>query len=299
MTVLIPDARRSLLGGLIDDAALLRSSPPSVDQAVEAYQRLRATESGWILGRLVVPVSDLEQLAAVLVRNLPPGSSIVPIDAFVDGDTAAAISIAAAVHTMLDPAARIERLMLPHHASDPIEGVAGAVAAGNAVHHGVLPMAALHGGVPQGERMDAIAAAGRKTLRPVGAWIDLRSSNADHVALSSTIRACARSSMPFTVLADQLPGGTQGDFAVADRRYGALNLLAATLSAHAAESDVAALLADDDPQAYSMDFGGLSFRGRQIRVRGSVGADRSPLMSLASVDAPGIVAALGVLGRAP
>lgn len=298
MTVLFPDARRSLLGGLIDDCALLRSSPPSVDQAVEAYLRLRATESGWILGRLVVPVSDLEQLAAVLVRNLPPGSSIVPIDAFVDGDTAAAISIAAAVHTVLDPAARIERLLLPHHASDPIEGLAGAVAAGNAVHHGVLPMVALHGGVPQGKRMDAIAAAGRERLRPVGAWIDLRSSAA-HVALSSSIRACARSSIPFTVLADQLPVVTQTDLAVADRRYGALNLLAATLSAHAAESNAAALLADDDPQAYSMDFGGLSFRGRKIRVRGSVGADRSPLMSLASVDAPGIVAALGVVSRAP
>jgi hypothetical protein len=222
----------------------------------------------------------------------------VPIAAVVDGDTAAAISIAAAVHAVLDPAARIERLLLPHHASDPIEGVAGAVAAGNALHHGVLPMVGLRGGVPQGERTDAIAAAGRETLRPVGAWIDLRSSHTDHVILSSAIRACVRSSTPFTVLTDQLPVVTQADFAVADRRYGVLNLLAATLSAHATESDAASLLADDDPQAYSMDFGGIWFRGRQIRVHGSVGADRSPLMSLASVDAPGIVAALGVLSRA-
>ena len=244
-------------------------------------------------------MSDLERLAAVLVRNLPPGSPIVPIAALVDGDDAAAISIAAAVHTVLDPAARIERLLLPHHASDPIEGVAGAVAAGNAVHRGVLPMVGLHGGMPQGERTDAIAAAGREVLRPVGAWIDLRSSNADHVVLSSAIRACVRSSIPFTVLSDQLPVVTQADFAVAGRRYGVLNLLAATLSAHATDSDAAALLADDEPQAYSMDFGGISFRGRRIRVRGSVGADRSPLMSLASVDAPGIVAALGVLSRAP
>jgi hypothetical protein len=222
----------------------------------------------------------------------------VPIAAVVDGDDAAAISIAAAVHTVLDPAARIERLLLPHHASDPINGVAGAVVAGNAVHHGVLPMVGLHGGMPQLELTDAIAATGRETLRPAGAWIDLRSSNADHVVLSSAIRACVRSSIPFTVLSDQLPVVTQADFAVADRRYGVLNLLAATLSAHDTESEAASLLADDDPQAYAMDFGGISFRGRRIRVRGSVGADRSPLMSLASVDAPGIVAALGVLSRA-
>lgn len=299
MALLIPDARGSLFGGLIDDAALLRPSTPTVEQAVEAYQRLRATGHGWIVGRLVVPASRLEELAGVLVRTLTSGSAPMPIVAVFDGDTTSDASIAAAVHTMLDPAARIDRVLLPPHNSDPIDGIADAVAAGNGVHHGVLSMVALQVGVPNDNRMEAIAAAGTEALRPAGGWVDLRSSVVDPVALFATIRACVRFSAPFTVLADQLPIVTQGTYPTGDCRYGALNLLAATLHAHSTESDGAAILSDNDPRAYSIDFGGLTRHGVGIRVRGSVGADRSPLVSLATLNAPAAVAALGTLDQVP
>ena len=101
MALLIPDARGSLFGGLIDDAALLRPSPPTVEQAVEAYQRLRATGHGWIVGRLVVPASRLEELAGVLVRTLTSVSAPMPIVAVFDGDTTSDASIAAAVRQAL------------------------------------------------------------------------------------------------------------------------------------------------------------------------------------------------------
>ncbi len=183
MALLIPDARRSLLGGLIDDAALLRPSPPSVEQVVETYQRLRATGPGWIVGRLVVPASRLEELAAVLVRTLPAGGLIVPIVAVLDGDSAEGISIAASVHTVLDPAARIEGLLLPRRDSHPIDDAARAVAAGNGVHQGVLSMVALHRGASHTKRMEAIAAASKEARQSAGGWIDLRSPAADTVAL--------------------------------------------------------------------------------------------------------------------
>ena len=298
MALLIPDARRSLLGGLIDDGALLRPSPPTVEQAIDSYQRLKSTENGWMVGGLVVPASHLEELASVLVRTLRTGGLSVPVVTAFDGETASDASMAAAVHTMLDPAARIERVLLPSHGSYPVDGVAGAVAAGNGIHHGVLSMVAVPLGMPLGETMDAITAAGKEALRPAGAWIDLRSDAADPASLATMIRASVGSSMPFTVLSDHLPAVTQVDRPTGKHRYGVLNLLAATLGADCAVSDVAAVLADNNPQTYTIEFGGLIRTGEGIRSSGSVGADRSPLVSLTTVEPAETVAALGALNHA-
>ena len=297
MALLIPDARRSLLGGLIDDGALLCSSPPTVEQAVDSYQQLKLTENGWMVGGLVVPASHLEELASVLVRTLRTGAASVPIVTTFDGETASDASMAAAVHTMLDPAARIERVLLPLHGPDPVDGVSGAVAAGNGIHHGVLSMTAVPLDMPHGDTMDAISAAGNEALRPAGAWIDLSLDAADPASLASVIRESVGSFVPFTVLSNHLPAITQVDRPSGKRRYGVLNLLAATFSAESAESDVAAVLADDNPQTYTIEFGGLTRTGEGIRSSGSVGADRSPLVSLTTLDAADTIAALGALNH--
>lgn len=296
MTLLIPDARRSLLGGLIDDGALLRPSPPTVASAVDSYLRLRATEHGWMVGRLVVPTSHLEELAGVLVRTLKPGGASVPIVAAFVGDTASDASMSASVHTMLDPAARIESVLLPSYCSNPVDGIAGAVAAGGGIHQGALPMVAMPVGVPPGEVMSAIAIASKEALRPVGTWLDLRPVSVDPNTLATVIRAGTGLSLPFTVLSDHLPAVTQVHDHSDKLRYGALNLLAATLGADAAASDVVAVLADDKPQTYAIEFGGLTKNGEPIRSSGSVGMDRSWLVSLATLEPADTVAALGALG---
>lgn len=298
MAILIPDARRGLLGGLIDDAALLRSSPPTVKHAVNAYLRLRAAENGWMVGRLVVPASRLEELAGVLVGTLQSGEAPVPIVTAFDGEIAANASVAAAVHKMLDPAARIERVLLSHRDSDRVDRVVDAVSAGNGIHHSVLSMVAVPVGVPDNQTMKWIAAAGTEALRPAGAWIDLRSTTVDPGALSATIRSCVRSSLPFTVLADRLPFVTQADLQTGEYRYGALNLLAATLHAHSSGPEAADVLVDDSPRTYSINFGGITRNGVEIRSRGLAAADRSPLVSLATSDAADAVTALGALNQA-
>ena len=298
MALLIADARRSLLAGLIDDAALLRLSPPTVEQAVDAYLRLRATEDGWMVGRLVVPASQLEQLARVLVGTLRSGAPSVPIAAVFDGDIAAGASIAAAVHTMLDPAARIECVLLPHRGSEPVDGVFDAVAAGNGIHHGVLSMVAVPVGAPRDKTIEAISAAGAEALRPAGAWIDLRSAPFDPDALSATIRSCVGPAVPFTVLVDQLPVVTQTDSPKCGYRYGVLNLLAATLHDHSGGPDATGVLVDNSPRTYRIEFEGLTRNGVRIRLPGSVAADRSPLVSLTTLGAAHTIEALGALNEA-
>jgi hypothetical protein len=295
MALLIPDARRGLLGGLIDDATLLRPSAPPVEHAVAAYRALRATENGWMVGRFVVPVSRLEELAGVVVGTMRSGDPWVPIVAAFDGETASNASIAAAFHATLDPAARIEVVHLGHQSPESIDGIVDAVAAGNGIHRGALSMAAVPLGMPASGVMDAISAARTEGLRPVGAWIDLSSNVFDPVALSSVIRASVRSSVPFTVAVDHLPAVTRADTSGGGHEYGVLNLLAASLQADTRESEAAAVLSDSGPQTYTIEFGGLARNGEIIHSRRSIGVDRSPLVSLATCEPLDTISALGGL----
>lgn len=298
MALLIPDARRGLLGGLIDDATLLRPSATSVERAVAAYRALRATENGWMLGRLVVPVSRLEELAGVIVGTMRSGDASVPIVAAFDGETASNASIAAAFHATLDPAARIEVLHLGHQSPESIDGIVDSVAAGNGIHRGVVSMAAVPIGMPASGVMDAISAASAEGLRPVGAWIDLRSNVVDPAALSSVIRACVRTSVPFTVAFDHLPAVTHADRSGDGHEYGVLNVLAAILQADTRESEAAAVLSDSDSRTYTIEFGGLARNGEIIHSHRSIGVDRSPLVSLTTCEPLDTVSALGGLDRA-
>ena len=56
------DARRVLLGGLIDHAALFPPASMPMPEAIEADRAARATEHAWILDRFICPASKLDEL---------------------------------------------------------------------------------------------------------------------------------------------------------------------------------------------------------------------------------------------
>src|SRR5919199_461164 len=65
MTATAPvDARRALLGGLIDHAAMFPPAELPLDAALEVDRAARATAEGWILNRFLVPASKLEDMPA-------------------------------------------------------------------------------------------------------------------------------------------------------------------------------------------------------------------------------------------
>lgn len=295
MALLIPDARRGLLGGLIDDATLLCSPAPNVERAVEAYRLVRSGEYGWMVGRLVTPVSRLEELAGVLVRTMRSGDAPVPIAVVFDGETAANASIARAVHTMLDPAAPIEVVLLGNKDSGAMSDIVTAAAAGNGIHHGVLSMAAVPSRTQGVDVAGLIAAASVEALRPVGMWMDLRSYDADPVHLSAMIRGCVEAQVPFSIAATHLPGLSHVNRSTGKPIYGVMNVLAATLQADASESQIVAVLSGEGTHSYSIEFGGLTRNGESIPSRRSTGSDRNPLVSLATTAPADTLEALATL----
>ena len=295
VTMLIPDARRGLLGGLVDDASLLRDSTPKVESAVDAYRMLRGGTHGWMVGRLVVPVSLLEDLAGVLVRTMAAGDSPIPIVAVFDGRAASDASNASAFHATMDPAARIEVVRLAAGSGRSADTVVEAANATRGIHHDVLPMMIISPTESAAPIVAAIGAAKEAVLHAVGAVLDLAPDTTNVSRLASSIRVCVEAMVPLTIQAEWFPASTLIDRSSGRVGVGAMNLLAAILQTEATPAETASTLSDDEPGVHAIGFGGLIRRGTTIRTGRSIGTDRSPLLSLSALEPAATLGALGGL----
>ncbi|MCL1598994.1 MAG: hypothetical protein M3094_07410, partial [Actinomycetia bacterium] len=104
---LVLDARSASFGGIIDDASLLGTTSPIMDDAVSRYRAARSTNNGWMTGRFLCPTSRLTDLAASLTRSLDAGEGPWEIGAVFDGDAGESASAAQDFHTEMQPAATI------------------------------------------------------------------------------------------------------------------------------------------------------------------------------------------------
>jgi hypothetical protein len=289
MTTIVPDARRALLGGLIDDATLLSCDGPSVEQAVAAYRMRRADPTGWMLGRFVVPAPRLEEVAVVLARSMPRGEPPWSIVAVFDGASASEVSTAAAFQALMDPAASVDVIHLNAGHAGSVDTIRSATAAAEAIRQGVLPMA-------RNTILDAHPddASGRTRFDTVGAVLSVEGISSDDLVTS--IDRCVQTDIPFTLSASFLPGYTTIDGPAGAVRYGVLNLLAASMVApHAGKAVTAAVLCDADPDGYAIGFGGLVRHGEPLRTGRPFATARAPLVSIATGQPDDALTALGRL----
>jgi hypothetical protein len=284
MTLLIPDARRGLLGGLIDDAALLGTPAPPVEDAVERYRMLRTADFGWTIGRFLIPASRLEDLAGVLVRTMTRGETPWSIGAVLGDDPAGNASAAAAFHAAMDPAARIDVVRLPKPPDHSDQRVIRSLAAGRGIQPDALPMLATYPDDESGDYVDAIVRTRPTTVQPAGVHVDVERPH-EPAALAGIILRCIRADIPLTIGATSPAAVTATDPATAKTRYGALNLLAAA-SEHADQSvaRVTATLIDGNPAAFDLSFAGIVRRSAAFGPVPVSPASRGPLMSIASTN---------------
>lgn len=67
----------ALLAGLFDYAGLFPPASQPLEDALASYARYRSSRDGWMLGRFVVPASQLEAVTAAALRHLPTGDGAV------------------------------------------------------------------------------------------------------------------------------------------------------------------------------------------------------------------------------
>ena len=284
MTLLIPDARRSVLGGLVDDGSLLAPDPPDCVAALERFRTLRESPSGWMLGRFVIPASMLEDLAAALVRTMRRGDTPWSIGVVLEVGDTGATSRAAAFHAAMDPAAGIGFVSVPPPEEASPDGVSRALSAGRGVHLDALPLLPIDVTRDPESSIDAIERSRADTLQPAGIWIDLEIP-VDPELLVAAITRSARVGVPIVFKEANPPAFTTRDPDTPAVRFGAFNLIAVALSDPAtAATRAQSVLLDTDPGSIAIGFGGLRRREGPGGSISPASADRGTILSIVSAD---------------
>jgi hypothetical protein len=244
------DARRELLGRLIDHAALFPPASLDMPAALEADRRARETPEAWMLDRFIVPASRLAELPA----ETPPLSVVLDRG---EGDLEEISHYdVKLLEGRIDPAwipdtqALVDaKLGVPAFWElDPGRGLTGAVAA-----------------VRQ-------AGAGAK-IRCGGVTAD---AFPPVEAIAAFVLACRDARVPFKATAGLHHPVRHVDPGTGFHMHGFLNLLAAAIFAHGGEDDLVPLLAEEDPAAFTVDADGLELHGRRAGAE-AIAAARAEL----------------------
>jgi hypothetical protein len=230
------DARRELLGALIDHAALFPPASMDMREALEADRAARASEHAWILDRFIVPASKLGELP-----HDAPRLSVV-LDGG-EGDLEAVHEARADGRAVELVEARIDPAWIP----DTQQLVEAKLGEGVRAFWELAPGRGLSGAVAavREARAGAKIRCGGATVPPV-----------ERVA--AFVAACRDAGVPFKATAGLHHAIRHGE------AHGFLNLLAAAVFAHAdglGEDELVPLLAEEDPAAFALDADGLAVHG--------------------------------------
>jgi hypothetical protein len=231
------DARRELLGALIDHAALFPPASLDMPDAIEADRAARATEHAWILGRFICPASRLGELP----RDVPRLSVVLDGG---EGDLEAVHDARLAGREVELVEARIDPTWIP----DTQQLVSAKLGEGVRAFWELAPGRGLSGAVAavREARAGAKIRCGGATVPPVE-------------GVAAFVAACRDAGVPFKATAGLHHAIRAGD------AHGFLNLLAAAVFAHAeglSEQELVPLLAEEDPTAFKVAPDGLTARGR-------------------------------------
>lgn len=269
------DARRSALSGVIDYAGLFPPAELDMATAVAEYRDARTGPQGWIVDRFVCPASRLEELMGVLVPTMFGGEepwrlAVTASPGWLDSLTADA----GAVRTFKDSvgkAATIDtfEIKVPDHTARDLTALRAdarkVLRAFAAMVFFELPW---EGGV--GPAMDALGMVRMEEGHALGVKIRFGGPRAtDFPITEDAVRFlldAASRSLPLKATA-----GLHHPFRNVDpddgfHHHGFLNLLTAAAFAHRGEpkETVSMALADEDHGAFTLDKGGLVWRGRRI-----------------------------------
>jgi hypothetical protein len=255
---------RPLLSGIVDYAGLFPPAALDMPAVVRNYADYRHDPDAWMLGRLVVPSSRLDELTLEL-RALPPDDGQWPIACLVGADFARDLETVDAFNEELAAVAHIDTL--EGKFATPVAITTAAAAVGRRF--------ALFAEVPIDSDplplLQAIAAAGvNAKIRTGGVTPDAFPAASDVVRF---MRRCAELDVPFKATAGlhhplraehrltYAPDAPRGTM------YGYLNVfLTAALLAELTDVEAVALLDERDPAALVVTRDVIRWRDHELRA---------------------------------
>jgi hypothetical protein len=238
------DARRELLGRLIDYAGLFPPAQLSMDDAVAGYRAARGSEHAWLLDRFVCPAALLPELAAAAPDDGWPVTVTVDL-----GDLPEVLGYEGPL------ALAAVEVRLPQGAGAPDVALIAP-----------LPGLRCFVEVPLGDEapalLDALASASLAAKVRCGGAAPPPSPE----ALATFVAECARRDLSWKATAGLHHSVRDTDPQTGAPRHGFLNLLAASglAAGGSGEDELAEVLADSDRAAFTLDETGLTWRGQTV-----------------------------------
>jgi hypothetical protein len=266
------DGMRALLDGVVDYAGLFPPAGLGMGDAVRNYAEYRRGPARWMLGRFIVPVRRLDELAGAAERHLPrrPSDDAWPLSALAGDDVTAdvrAIGEFNCSHAAADaPAAVVDTVELRAAAVGQIETAARAMPEWLT---GYVEVPLEPDPAPL---IDAIGSAGlHAKARTGGVTPDAIPGSA---LLARFLAACVRRRVPFKATAGlHHPVRAEHPLtydASAPRAvmHGYLNVFvaAALLESGGSEADAQRVLDETDPAAFRFDGPYVSWRAQRFDV---------------------------------
>ncbi len=301
---LILDARTAALGGLIDYAGVFPPASLSVEDAVEDYLRLKASDQQWIVGRFLSRASQLEELAAVASQTFVEGSEPWAVGVIYDRGPGESGVLASSFAREMDPAMKVTGIeaKLTDASPDGVEKLVDAMSvADNEAALFVEVDRAVDFGLQIGAVRDVLVARGRSggvKLRCGGATPDLFPSVDE---LTDFIVEATNRQVPFKATAGLHQPVRHFDDNLGVWRHGFVNIVIAGVAARegADRDTVASIVGEADETAFHMgaataSWRDLHFAGSAVRRSRNIGFTA---FGSCDIDEPlDALAAAGMLG---
>jgi hypothetical protein len=267
-TVSVSAPVRALLAGAVDYAGLFPPASLELTRAIGEYLSIRATDERWVLGRFVIPVAALGELARSLHqgRFLPEGPPPIPLAAVIGAGLLDDIRIIERFNRECAGAVVVEAVEVKAPTPDGVRHTLAALPSRWIRYLEVPPGA----GLP--EMLDA--------LKEGEAFAKLRTGGVTPDAFPSPdavvdfLEGCARRRLPFKATAG-LHHPVRGEYrltyapdAETAPMYGYLNLIgaAALLWTGQSRAEAREVLLASRPGSFRFETGGLRILGRLVSV---------------------------------
>jgi hypothetical protein len=266
---LVLDARTAAFAALIDYAGLFPPASRSVPEAVDEYQRIRAEDHQWVVGRFLCRASQLTNLAGVVTSAFRSGDVPWEVGVIFDRGPGESASLSNDFHAEMDPAMSIAAVeaKLDEPRPHSVELLLDAMLS---VAPDVVPYIEVDRKEPIGEQVALIASALRGRRRVGGAKIrcggiarDLFPTPRD---VAVFIAACTDQRLPFKATAGLHEPIRHFDAGLGIERHGFVNILMAGALAEAGANidTLEEVVSDADPDSFSVSVAFASWRDLEV-----------------------------------
>lgn len=254
----------ALLAGSIDYAGLYPPAKLNMERAVINYQAYRNSEHSWMLGRFVVPVSDLNEFVSIARAIEPIPTKLWRVSVVAGGDSKEVFATIADFNSKFSDAYAVD--MVEFKISSEFE----LAAAAELVPHGLTAYFETDAGEQLGQLAGTIASLKQNAkIRTGGTTNDAFPEAGDIVRF---IRVCAAAGIPFKATAGLhhplrcVKPLTYEPNAPIGTMHGFLNVFLATgFTAAGCDAETAEkILLEESIDAFEFSDAGVSWRGQHI-----------------------------------